>query len=180
MKAMSVIFFLFVMGVTIGCSAVYDVQYDYDTMVDFGGFKTYNWMKIPEKPDINNLDVERIKKAVNGILPVKGLRKTIEDPDFLIAVHLAQKDKLRVTNWGYSYGPHAGYWGHGGVSIYQYEEGSLILDFVDAASEKLIWRGAAKADINAVRTPDKREKLLNEAVQKILENFPPPSSNFSK
>ena len=66
-----------------------------------------------------------------------------------------------------------GYWGPGGTSTYEYEEGSLILDFVDAKSKKLIWRGAAKAEVNRVNTPEKAEKLISEAVQEILKNFPP-------
>jgi len=37
----------------------------------------------------------------------------------------------------------------------------------------MIWRGVAKADINNVDTPEKKEKLINEAVQEILKNFPP-------
>ncbi len=60
-----------------------------------------------------------------------------------------------------------------GVSTYEHEEGSLILDFVDAISKKMIWRGVAKAEVQNVDTPEKKEKLINEAVQEILKNFPP-------
>ena len=69
-----------------------------------------------------------------------------------------------------------GYRGPSGVSTYQYEEGSLILDFVDAKSKKLIWRGSAKAQIDNVDTPEKSEKLINEAVKEILKEYPPSSS----
>jgi hypothetical protein len=62
------------------------------------------------------------------------------------------------------------------VSAFQYEEGSLILDFVDPQTKQLIWRGSAKAEVDDVKTPEKREALIDEAVQKILKNFPPPSS----
>ena len=60
-----------------------------------------------------------------------------------------------------------------GVSEYRYEEGTLILDFMDAKTNKLIWRGAAKAEIDRVNTPGKKDKLIAEAVQKILKSFPP-------
>ena len=43
-------------------------------------------------------------------------------------------------------------------------------------SKNLIWMGAAKADIYGTLTPDRREQIINQAVQKILENFPPPPS----
>ena len=42
-----------------------------------------------------------------------------------------------------------------------------------AKSKKMIWRGAAKAVVDPSNTPEKREKLINEAVNEILKNFPP-------
>jgi hypothetical protein len=177
MKAIHAFFILLLMGLVVSCASVYDVQHDYDKQADFESLKTYDWMTVPEKADIDNLNVERVKKAVNAELQAKGLMMTSNNPDFLIAEHLGKKDKVQVTNWGYGYGPHGGYWGGywgpGGTSTYEYEEGSLILDFVDAKSNKMIWRGVAKAEIDNVDTPEKKEKLINEAVQEILKNFPP-------
>jgi hypothetical protein len=120
----------------------------------------------------------RIKYAVDHQLGANGLRKTSNNPDFHIATHVGSKDKVRVTTWGYGYAPYgrygAGYWGSGRVDVHQYEEGSLILDFVDPKSKNLIWRGSVKAQIDRATTPKSRDKLINEAVTKILKNFPPP------
>jgi hypothetical protein len=181
MKAINALFVLFFIGFAVSCASIYGVQHDYDKHVDFTNLKTYDWMPIPEKANINPLSVERVKKAVNAELHVKGLTMTSNNPDFFIAEHLGKKDKVKVTNWGYGYGlgdRYGGgeYWGPRGVDTYQYEEGSLILDFVDAKSKKMIWRGVAKAQIDDTNTPEKSEKLINEAVQEILKNFPPPSS----
>lgn len=177
-KSLSLLFLLIAVA---SCSTVYDVQFDYNTKTDFANLKTYNWLPVPEKADIDSLDAMRVQKAVNAEMQAKGLRLTSGIPDFLIAEHLGKKDKVSVRDWGYNYGPYAGYWGGyrgpmGGVSTFQYEEGSLILDFVDPQTKQLIWRGSAKAEVDDVRTPEKREALINEAVQKILKNFPPPSS----
>lgn len=43
-------------------------------------------------------------------------------------------------------------------------------------SKDLIWRGSAKAELDSTMTPEKAQKLINEAVQRILENFPPAGS----
>ena len=177
MKAIHAFFVLILMGFVVSCSAIYGVQYDYDKQADFESLKTYDWMTIPEKADIDSLNVERVKKAVNAELQAKGLMMTSNNPDFLIAEHLGKKDKVQATNWGYGYGPHGGYRGGyrgpRGVSTYQYEEGSLILDFVDSKSKKMIWRGVAKAEVGNINTLEKNEKLINEAVQEILKDFPP-------
>ena len=181
MKAIHAFFVLFLMGFVVSCSTIYGVQYDYDKQADFKSLKTYDWMTVPEKADIDSLNVERVKKAVNAELQAKGLMMTSNNPDFLIAEHMGKKDKVQVTNWNYGYGSYGryrggGYGGPRGTSTYEYEEGSLILDFVDAKSKKMIWRGVAKAQIDDTNTPEKSEKLINEAVQEILKNFPPPSS----
>lgn len=53
----------------------------------------------------------------------------VKNPDLLIAEHLGKKDKVKIRDWGYTYAPvggyWGGYWGSGGVSVYEYEEGSL-------------------------------------------------------
>jgi hypothetical protein len=184
MRAIHTLFVLFFLGFTVSCSTTYGVKYDYDQQANFADLKTFDWMPVPEKSGTNSLVVQRVKNAVNAELKAKGLMMTSNNPDFLIAQHLGKKDKVQVTDWGYGYGLHGGYrggyrggyWGPGGVSTYKYEEGSLILDFVDAKSKKMIWRGAAKAEVQNADTPEKSEKVINEAVKEILKNFPPVPS----
>ena len=156
------------------------MQYDYDINVNFARLKTYDWLPIHEEADISSLDIKRIRNSVNSQLKTKGLKITSDNPDFLIVVHVGKEQKLNSTNWGYDYGPYGGYWGGywgpGGVSTYQYEEGSLILDFVDTKSKKLIWRGVVKAEVQNADTPEKIDTLINDAVREILKKYPPSSS----
>jgi hypothetical protein len=174
MKVIHASIALFFMGFLISCTApdIHGVEYDFDPKVGFANLKTYDWMQVPEKANIDSFTVIRVKKAVDAQLQARGLRMTSDNPDFLIAEHLGSKDKVNVKNWGYR----RSYRGSDRVVTYQYEEGSLILDFVDAHSKTLIWMGAAKANIYSVLTPEEREKLINQAVQRILRNFPPPSN----
>lgn len=171
-------FLIFLTGFIICCSAIYGVSYDYNKSIEFVGLKTYDWMPVPEKADINNLDAVRIKKAVNTELEAKGLTKASADPDFLIAEHIKTKDKINIISWGYDCGPRTRYWGPcrgpGGVYVSQYEEGTIILDFVDPETMSVIWHGAAKSVVDDTMKMEQREKLIKEAVQKILRNFPPP------
>ena len=180
MKTIRTFIVLFFIGFTVSCASTYGVQHDYDKQVDFSNLKTYDWMPIPEKASMDSLSIQRVKNAVNAELKAKGLIMTSNNPDFLIAEHHESKDKVQVHSWGYDYGPYGRYrggsWGSGGISTYEYQEGSLILDFVDAKSKKLIWRGSAKAEIDDANTPEKREKLINEAVKEILKKYPPSSS----
>ena len=200
MKAINIFLFLFIIYFTISCSTIYNVQYDYDINVNFARLKTYDWLPIHEEADISSLDIKRIRNSVNSQLKTKGLKITSDNPDFLIVVHVGKEQKLNITNWGYDYGPYGGYWGGygygpygrswrgyygpywgywggywepGRVSIYEYEEGSLILDFVDAKTKELIWHGSAKAIVGNEKTPEERQKKIYETIQKILEKYPP-------
>lgn len=177
MKTLKIICLLVSIGLLIGCATVYDVKYDYDQQTDFAALKTYDWMAVPEKAGMNEFVVQRIKSAVNADLQAKGLILSTDNPDFLIAQHTGKENKVQVTDWGYGYGSYGryrgGYRGSSRVSTYEYEEGSLILDFVDAKSRKLIWRGTGKADVQYINTPDKSQALIDKAVQKILAKFPP-------
>jgi Domain of unknown function (DUF4136) len=164
MKAIHAFFVLFLMGFVVSCSTIYGVQYDYDKQADFKSLKTYDWITVPEKANIDSLNVERVKKVVNAELQAKGLMMTSNNPDFLIAEHMVTKDKIQVEDWGYGYSRHGRY---RRSSSYQYEEGSLCLDFIDAKSKKMIWRGVAKAVVDYVNTPEQSEKLIPEFCTKL-------------
>ena len=60
------------------------------------------------------------------------------------------------------------------VKTTEIEVGSIVLDFVDAKSKIIVWRGKAKAVVDDTDSPERREKLIKKAVPKILKNFPPP------
>ena len=98
---------LFLLVAAAGCSTVYDVQFDYNQNTDFANLKTYNWLPVPDKTDIDSLDVVRVQKAVNAEMQAKGLRLA-SNPDFLIAEHLGKKDKVSVRDWGYDLWPVCG------------------------------------------------------------------------
>lgn len=180
MNAIKIFIVLFMISFIVSCTSTYGVKHDYDKKVDFSNLKTFDWLQVPNKPNIDNLVLERVKNAVSAELTAKGFTKTSDNPDFLIAEHIGKKDRVQVSDWGYGYGGHrgyrGGYWGPSGASTYKFEEGSLILDFVDPKTKDLIWRGSAKAEVQNIDTPEKKDKLIKTVVKEILEPFPPSPS----
>ena len=54
-----------------------------------------------------------------------------------------------------------------------YEQGTLVVDIVDARSNKVIWRGWAQDNVEGViDNQDWMERQLDEAVTRMLERFP--------
>ena len=154
------------------CSSV-STNFDYDTSYDFSKLKSYRWADIPSRAEANPLIVQRAGAAVEAQLKAKGYVPAEGQPDFLVATHVGRQSKIQVTEWGYGYGPRAAWYGGGGVDVYQYEEGSLIVDIVDARTKQLAWRGTATAVIDPDATPEERTERINEAVSKVFEDFPP-------
>ena len=155
-----------------GCSAIYDVSHDYDREADLNQLRSYDWLPIPEGAEADDLVLGRVKRAVNAEMAEKGIRTATANPDFLIATHAGSEEKVTQRDWGYTY---SSYWHRGGgrSRAFRYQEGTLVLDFVDADTKQLIWRGQAKGFVDKNSNPEKDDKLVNEAVQKILKNFPP-------
>jgi hypothetical protein len=180
------IFSIFCTSILIAGCASMSVNYDYDQRVNFASLKTYDWLPTPQKARISELTIKNIEFAVDKQLEAKGLKMSSENPDFLIAVHVTKQTKVDTEQWGYAYGNgnffHGGrfsrfggatsdYQFRSGTDTYVYEIGTLIVDFVDTKTRELIWRGTATAEIDpSAPSID----LINKAVAKILENFPPP------
>lgn len=170
-----------------GCSA-FSVVSDYDRKYDFGAFQAYRWPGENEgirKGDVlleNPLVYKRVQAAVNKQLRTKGYRLGgSKTADFIVYAHAGvKKRKTYHHSFGVSvpFGPYMWYrpwWGpYGGYTyVSYYDEGSLVIDIIDARTKDLVWRGVATRVVRDYRTPEDMQRDINEAVAKILETFPP-------
>ncbi len=177
--------YFLLIGFLLFCSAcaTYSVNYDFDPEANFAGMKTYDWAPIPPKTKVSEITLKRIKLAVAQQLQAKGFSQSSDNPDIMIAFHVGKQKKVDVQEWGYQYGnmgyyaPRRSFFGgpqyseyRSGVDTYEYEEGTLVLDFVDAKKKTLIWRGTAQGIIDPQQKPGQQ---INEIVGKMLEDFPP-------
>ena len=55
----------------------------------------------------------------------------------------------------------------------EYTMGTLLIGFFDVDSHELVWVGSAEARVDQTRDPEQRQKRIQEAVDKILSQFPP-------
>jgi hypothetical protein len=51
--------------------------------------------------------------------------------------------------------------------------GQLVVDMYESSKKDLVWRGAASKTIDPKAKPEKQQKNLTKAVQKLLKNYPP-------
>jgi len=176
-------------GLALGLSACneFKVQTDHDVTADFTMFKTFAFAGLADvnKGGIydNTLMDKRIESAVVRELTAKGLRQVgVGDPqDLLVQYWLNVQDKQRLesggTSVGVARGPYGGYgWGAGyggGVTTYDYKEGTLILDLIEPAKKQLVWRATIVGTLQD-STKDNVE-LGNKAIAEAFESYPPPA-----
>jgi hypothetical protein len=163
-----------------GCSSI-TVNHDYDHDADFDSYQSYDWVQGPTVAvgdaraarQQNTLLDQRIRKAVEAQLDQKGLKQDASAPQLLLIYHTGIEDQVSVTDWGYTYGSY--YWGWGGrsIDVYQYQEGTLIVDLIDANTEMLVWRGWATKTLEDNPSPEKIDYTINTVVERIFSEYPP-------
>ena len=170
---------LLTIAVIAGCSSI-SVNTDYDPSINFSNYKTYAWIKqdvnvsgnAQQAVAQNSLTGRRIMNAVDGELAKRGYTMS-DNPDLLVVYHTGVQDKVAVTDWGYGYGAYG--WGMGGgVDVYNYQEGTLIVDLVDATSKQLSWRGTAQGVLSDSNpSPEQMQEKINNVVGRMFEKYPP-------
>ena len=168
-----------------GCSGV-QVNQDYDPATNFKSMQAYRWeSETQEKTgDLridNPLRDTRIRAAVARQLSDKGFVQTEDgNATFLVRYQYTLRQKIESDGAGGGIGFGVGSYGrHGGIAIgtgnniREYDEGTLTIDFVDAASQTLLWRGTGTQRYREFNDPEKTSRDINTLVEKILAQFPP-------
>ena len=163
-------------------AAAQDVRYDFDKDKDFSKYKTYKWVAIKGAEQPDGLTSKQITAAVDAELATRGMTKTDADTaDLYIGYQTAIGQEKEFTSydtgWGYGPGWGRGWYGGGMSTTYGSTStvyiGQLDLSIYDPAQKQLVWRGVASKTLDPKAKPEKKQKNITKAVQKLLKNFPP-------
>jgi hypothetical protein len=143
---------------------------------DFSRYRTYAWAQADAQPigdarlEHNPIFVDYLQGAVERGLRNDGLLLVPPSthPDLLVHFHGSVRQVLDVAtaSRGHEHGVSED------VEIIDYDEGTLIVDMVDARTDRLVWRGWAIDSLNGiVDSQDRMEQKVNEAVAKMLAGF---------
>ena len=174
------------------CAPTLKVGYDYDRGANFTAYHTYDWLSGEQektgdmRTDNSAVDM-RIRMAVGAQLLSKGYRRLYEEkPDFYVTYHIGLKDMAPTVSTQYysngmagrpfSYSADTRSTGNEKPTINEapaYLTGSLLIDIIDAASNQLVWRGIAAAEVDTSLTSAERDERTRTIVHKMLSHFPP-------
>jgi hypothetical protein len=164
------------------CSTV-TVSTDYDHSAPFAKYKTYALAPATHGQVLSATSEAALRNALRTDLAAKGLTEaTNGKPDLAVVRHVFLKDKVAVqqyTDWGYGY---RGAWPYGYgyynmwygaprtyVDVQQYTQGTMILDFVDVKTKKLVFRGRGEAIVGDAAS---NAEKIREGVKKMVEAYP--------
>lgn len=164
--------------VAFSCNQIQDlaVHTEYAKGTDFKQFKSYKFMEELSYSDkSDNYSSENIRSmeiAIHDRMKAKGLEET-ETPDLLVNIYVVDQHKAKaITNTSYR-GQKYGGLTHVDTYIKEYDQGTLVIDLVDADNNKLVWQGVAKGIIDENQA--NAQATINEAVAAVLANYPPSS-----
>jgi hypothetical protein len=140
--------------------------------VDLHSYRTYDWQPIEPRPtgdprlDNNRFFEQRVQAAVDQQLAGRGFEKTAAGPHFLVHYHASVTQEIQISP------------GEHDVACEDcrpevYDEGTLLIDLVDARTGLLAWRGWAKGSIDGVvDNQEWMERRIDEAVARIMRELP--------
>lgn len=143
--------------------------------ISFLNYKTYKWVTLPSTEQLDELTSNQLMGTIEVELGKKGLTRTQSDnPDLLLAYEIASGKGKELKNLaiGTTYGSNGGGGGTTGT-VTTIHSGELALNMYDAAKKQLVWRGLIDNAIAADAKPDKKQKHMSAAIEKLLKHYPP-------
>lgn len=164
-------------SVVVSCSSV-KVHTDYDKDTNINDYQTFQWLPFNEIEGkglnplyYNELNDKRIKAAVDKQLIARGYTKATTSGQLVLHYHIileAKATPITLDSDDHQYSPQ---WSKRNVDVYQYTEGTLIIDLMDQDKNMIVWRGWIIGVVDASNMVNS-EEAINKAVDLIFEKFP--------
>ena len=149
------------------CSTSYYIASDYEKGTTFESYKTY---KVYNHKDgfplgANPINKQRIDRAIHNEMDALGY-KTSDDPDLLVSWFVMVKNVKSVDVY-HDYYRGWGYDRH--VSVYEYKEGTLVIDMIDREKQQVVWHG--KTSERVYEGMPNVDKKINTAIRAMAKQY---------
>lgn len=164
------------------CASGPRITAEADPRVDFSGYRTYAFHSpLAIEPDGYETPLsEAAKTTVARELEARGYVFDAEDPDLRVNIngYLERRTDVSATptvDYAFYYGYRSyyavPYW-NTRPQVTSYTEGTINIDLVDSAQNRLVWEGLAVGRVpSSLDTAQKRERLVS-AIHDIFARYP--------
>jgi hypothetical protein len=160
------------------CATAISVSSHVERGLDFSRYRSFAWGPADALPtgdprlDQNPFFKDQVQGAVEKQLALHGIPVTVGDADLLIHYHANITRRIDPNQADRAYG----YCASGDCAPMQvdYEAGTLVLDLIDARTNRLVWRGWAQNSVeDLLHDPDRMAKAIQDGVTRMLQRLPP-------
>ncbi len=145
--------------------------------VKIKNFETWNFIQ-PLGTDRRGARTPLSSKLMNSVMREmenRGLRRSKDSPDLLIDFFVTTEERMDVRQTPTTHTVHRSHW-HGGFSTWptyqttvrQYTQGTLLIDFIDPASNALVAEGAAQ---DRIRSTEITQPQIDDIVGSIMKSI---------
>jgi hypothetical protein len=153
----------------------------------FSDQRTFRFLPVPEsraaQPDAPSSDDPMLENSISGrevrhditqALTARGYVHHRDTADLAVAYYIGSRSALVVTNYDYGYDPKMAQSAIAQepmpTSEYTYEQGTVIVDVLDAGAKHVLWRGVGRSDFPT--DPRQFARSLDVTVNAIMQKFP--------
>jgi hypothetical protein len=158
------------------CAPVMHVSSYTERGTDLARYRTYDFAP-PDRVstgdprlDNNPFFNERMQADIEKQMAAKGFEKSASPAhDLLIHYHASFSQRVDVNGIDQEYG----YCRTGDCRTFVYDAGTLTVDFVEARTNRLVWRGWAEGGVDGVIDNQAwLEQKVDDAITRILQQLP--------
>jgi hypothetical protein len=163
-----------------GCATTMNVSSHVERGLDVGRYHTYEWGPADALPagdprlEKDPFFQDHLRGEVEKALARRGFEwSTAGAPDLLVHYHANISERIDIDRLDVQ----RGYCAAGGCNVptVAYEAGTLVIDVIDARTNRLIWRGWAQDAVkDMLANQDTMARQINEAVARMFNEFPKP------
>lgn len=157
------------------CAPAIHVNSYVERGADLGHYRTYDFAPLERvatgdpRLDANPMFTGRVQTTLEAQLAAKGYTRAVGKSDFRIHFHASVTQQIDVNDLDRQ----SGYCEAGACKPFVYDAGTLLLDFVDTGTNRLIWRGWAESSLDGVVDNQAwMNQRIDEAVTKIVARLP--------
>ena len=176
------------LSLTTACGGI-SVQSDWDPNFDFAQPQTFTVLDETGGDDLPELMDNRVKNSLTNAMVARGYREVADtsQADLAIGYQFTSEQRRSYqtvnTGWsGYGYGGYGGWYRYGGPTMTtsrttetRYEVGQLMIAIFDTEARAMVFTSTGSRELSdAQRSPQEMQQRIDDAVEEILRDFPPP------
>lgn len=169
---------LMLLAATVSACATMNVSSHVERDADFSKFRTWEWGKRDELPKTDpRLDSPTFQDYLQGAVERQFAQRRLtrvdpgKTPDLLVHYHANVSSRINANSSHQAYG--ACYDPHCTVRVMEQEVGTILVDVLDARTNRLVWRGWVQTNVDGVLKNERRlDRRIGKAVEEMFKQFP--------